>query len=53
MLLILMFHRISDAADASVLERFQHFVLELERRYPIVVPGDALARGDLSVVLDL
>jgi len=50
-LLILMFHRVSDVTDASVLERFEHFIVGLERRHPFVLPGDSLARGELSVCL--
>lgn len=51
MLLILMFHRISDPADAGVLERFERFIIGLERHHPFVLPGDQLALGELSVCL--
>lgn len=51
MLLILMFHRVSDPTDASVLERFERFIIELERRHPLVLPGDPLLPGELSVCL--
>lgn len=51
MLLILMFHRISDPADPSVLKRFEQFVLRLQRKHRFVLPGDSLAWRSLSICL--
>jgi peptidoglycan/xylan/chitin deacetylase (PgdA/CDA1 family) len=51
MLLILMFHRISEAADPSVLQRFEHFVMKLRATHCFVLPGDPLPPRSLSVCL--
>jgi len=51
LLLILMFHRISDPADPSVLERFKRFISQLGETYRFVLPGDPVPWRSLSICL--
>lgn len=45
MLLVLMYHRINDAGI------FQSYIKYISENYPVVIPGDALPSGKLSICL--
>lgn len=51
MILILMFHRISDRNDPSVYQRFERFLTELSQHYVIILPGETAPKHKLSICL--
>lgn len=51
MILILMFHRISDRNDSSVYQRFERFLTNLSQRYAIILPGETAPKHKLSICL--
>lgn len=51
MLLAFMYHGIGRGKHANSFDRLQLHLSHLKKRYPIVLPGDPLIRGKLSVCL--
>lgn len=51
MLIALMYHRIGTGKHANTLPMLRSHLLYLKERYPIVLPGDFLQKGKLSICL--
>jgi peptidoglycan/xylan/chitin deacetylase (PgdA/CDA1 family) len=51
MLAVLMFHQVNDINNPAALEKFSAFIEYLAKHYPLVLPGDALAKNKLSFCL--
>jgi peptidoglycan/xylan/chitin deacetylase (PgdA/CDA1 family) len=51
MLLVLMYHRIAQPELPQAAKLFQQHLAELSQHYPIVIPGEPLAKNQLSICL--
>ncbi len=51
MLLVLMYHRIYDERVPERAQRFRNFLRNIAEHYPVVLPGEDLTPGQLSICL--
>ena len=51
MLLVFMYHRVGAGKNANLEEMLKSHLMFLKQRYPIVLPGDPLAKSKLAICL--